>query len=103
MISTENADNQIIDWSRYTPKQLRTPKNKKLRPTMPISNSLLCAKEEYYKQKTVLLSEEIRLKKIDEEDRQRKRQREEEEHEMKMKILKCELLLKEKELNSNKK
>lgn len=60
-------------------------------------------KKNITKKKTVLLSEEIHLKKIDEEDRQRKRQREEEEHEMKMKILKCELLLKEKELNSNKK
>ncbi|KAG5869777.1 hypothetical protein JTB14_036342 [Gonioctena quinquepunctata] len=51
--STQNADIQTlpVDWSRYTPKQLRTPKNKKLRPTMPISSSLQLDKEEYYKRK----------------------------------------------------
>ncbi|KAG5884581.1 hypothetical protein JTB14_032675 [Gonioctena quinquepunctata] len=102
--STQNDDIQTlpVDWSRYTPKQLRTPKNKKLRPTMPISSSLQLAKEEYYKKKTVLLREEIELK----NGRRRsskKRQREEEEHEIKMNILNCDLKLKEQELNMNKK
>ncbi|KAG5882835.1 hypothetical protein JTB14_008018 [Gonioctena quinquepunctata] len=95
--STQNADIQV-----YT-KKTENAKNKKLRPTMPISSSLQLAKEEYYKKKTVLLREEIELKKMEGEDRQRKRQREEEEHEIKMNILNCDLKLKEQELNMNKK
>ncbi|KAG5892349.1 hypothetical protein JTB14_011215 [Gonioctena quinquepunctata] len=53
--STQNADIQTlpVDWSRYTPKQLRTPKNKKLRPTMPISSSLQLAKESIIKENCV--------------------------------------------------
>ncbi|KAG5878538.1 hypothetical protein JTB14_024539 [Gonioctena quinquepunctata] len=54
--STQNADIQV-----YT-KTTENAKNKKLRPTMPISSSLQLAKEEYYKKKTVLLREEIELK-----------------------------------------
>ncbi|KAG5882712.1 hypothetical protein JTB14_020556 [Gonioctena quinquepunctata] len=67
--STQNADIQTlpVDWSRYTPKQLRTPKIRNS-PTMPISSSLQLAKEEYYKKKTVLLREEIELKKMEGED-----------------------------------
>ncbi|KAG5897262.1 hypothetical protein JTB14_013163 [Gonioctena quinquepunctata] len=70
--STQNADIQV-----YT-KTTENAKNKKLRPTMPISSSLQLAKEEYYKKKTVLLREEIELKKwkekiVKENDRGRRR------------------------------
>ncbi|KAG5884701.1 hypothetical protein JTB14_013713 [Gonioctena quinquepunctata] len=51
------------DWSRYTPKQLRTPINIKVRQKIPVSNSLQIAKEEYFKNRNILLAEEIQSKK----------------------------------------
>ncbi|CAG9818152.1 unnamed protein product [Phaedon cochleariae] len=43
------------DWSKYTPRKLKTPINKKLRQKTPISSALQNAKQEYYVKRTALL------------------------------------------------
>lgn len=81
------------NWSTYTPRKLKTPMTKKLRPM-----AVLPVKEEYYKKKIKLMEEEIKKSILQQEEMISRRIRDEEEHYKKMKLLDLDIELKQKML-----